>query len=118
VTGWLLATAADASTGQFDWVGQLIQWGPAGVFLALLLTGVIEPKRAVTKAEAQTIKADAEAARWRSLFESEQTAHVKTREALAVANERATVAIENGKTTAMLLQRYGHPVEGQDRSPA
>jgi chitodextrinase len=115
--GLALAVSEGASSSP-DWVSQVLTWGPPGVMLVLLLTGVIEPKRAVTKAEEQTAKSDAETARWRSLFEAEQTAHQTTREALAVANERAAVAVENGKTSASILERLGHhAAQGLDRSP-
>lgn len=108
----IASAAADAgSSGDFDWISQLLTWGPPGVVIVLLLTGVLEPKRAVTRLEAQLGAKDAEIAHWRTAFESEQTAHQRTRDALAAANERAAVAVENGRTTALLLQQRGHQAE-------
>lgn len=109
IVGSLLSLAAEGGgAGDFDWISQVITWGPPGVVVVLLLTGVLEPKRAITRLEGELAKKDAEVAHWRSAFEAEQTAHQRTRDALAAANERAAVAVENGRTTALMLQRGGH----------
>lgn len=40
---------------------------------------------------------------WRSAFEKEQTAHQKTREALAAAELRAEISVDAARTTNQLL---------------
>jgi hypothetical protein len=106
-----LAYLASASSGvsESEILSTLVTWGPGGVFLALILFGVVEPKRAVT-----TATSDRD--RWQEAFVKEQEAHQKTREALAKAEERAEASTEAAKTTAALLEELGHRRTRQQRS--
>lgn len=84
-----------------DPVGALLQYGPLGLFLALILTGVL-----VTKAQYLALKEERD--NWRKAFETEQAAHQGSRDALIEANGRAEAAVEAAKVTAGLLRDLGH----------
>lgn len=103
----LLAGSSGVSEAQI--LSTIVTWGPGGVFLALVLLGVVEPKRAVTTA-------NADRDRWQEAFVKEQEAHQKTREALAKAEERAEASTEAARTTAALLEELGHRRTRQQRS--
>lgn len=94
--------AAEAAASSPDVVGTILQWGPAGVVIVLLLTGVL-----VTRGNHDDVKSERE--RWRAAYEKECEAHDETREALAEASRSATAAIETARTTTGLLSHLGHP---------
>lgn len=85
-----------------DWLSYLTTWGPPGVVLGMILTGILEPKRVRTGLEEDRDN-------WRTAFETERAAHALTREALAAANERAGAALESANTMTRLLELGGHP---------
>lgn len=93
-----LATAVspvDAATG--DVLTYVLGFGPLGIGAVLYQLGLIVPKPVLARA-------DAEAGQWRKAYEDERTGHQATREALAVANDRAEVAVEAAKVTTKLLE--------------
>jgi hypothetical protein len=94
----LLDSAPAVPSNWLDWVAT---WGPGGVLVVLILTGVLEPKRVRTSLEAERNA-------WKAAFEKEQDAHVVTREALAAAEARGVAAIESAKTLTQLLEAIGH----------
>lgn len=94
--------AAEATSNSPDVMSTILQWGPAGVVLALLLSGLL-----VTKGSHEDVKT--ERARWQEAYEKERQAHELTRAALSDANNSAAAAVETAKTTAALLQNLGHP---------
>jgi hypothetical protein len=96
---WAGEAAASAPT---DWIATILQWGPPGVVIVLLLTGVV-----VTKGNHDDVKSERD--RWRAAYEKECDAHDETREALAEAARSATAAIETARTTTGLLSHLGHP---------
>lgn len=94
--------AAEAATGSPDFVATILQWGPPGVVIVLLLTGVL-----VTKGNHEDVKAERD--RWRAAYEKECDAHDETRGALAEAGRSAAAAVETARTTTGLLSHLGHP---------
>lgn len=95
----LLAADAAATT---DPVQLILQWGPAGVVIVLLISGVL-----VTKGNHDDVKSERD--RWRAAYEKEQEAHDETRNALTEANRSAAAAVETARTTTGLLSHLGHP---------
>lgn len=93
--------AAEAAATTPDITGTILQWGPAGVVIVLLLSGVL-----ITRGNHEDVKADRD--RWRDAFEKERSAHELTRLALADANRTGAAAVETSKTTAALLTHLGH----------
>jgi hypothetical protein len=85
-----------------DLLTPLVQYGPLGVVLALILVGLLVPKGAV-----QEIREDRD--EWRGAFQAEQKAHQVTRDALAEANGRADAAVEAARTAVSMLRDLGHP---------
>ncbi|MFD1309706.1 hypothetical protein [Streptomyces kaempferi] len=81
---------------------QILQWGPAGVLVVLLLTRVL-----VTRPE--LAQAQADATEWRRLFEAEQGAHRTTQTALEAERKRMDAATESSHMAEMLLRHLGHP---------
>lgn len=94
--------AAEAASTTPDFVATILQWGPPGVVLALLISGFL-----VTKGNHEDVKT--ERARWQEAYERERSAHELTREALADSSKSAAAAVETAKTTAALLTHLGHP---------
>jgi hypothetical protein len=105
---YLLAEAAGTSP---DYAATILQWGPGGVVLALLLSGLL-----ITKGSHEDVKAERD--RWRDAYEKERSGHELTREALADSSKSAAAAVETAKTTAALLTHLGHPAarSGTDAS--
>lgn len=95
----LLADVASPSSP--DWITILLTWGPAGVVLAMVLLGIIEPKRV-------RVSLEKERDDWKTAFETERSAHQLTREALAAANARGDAALESSTTMTKLLESLGH----------
>ena len=93
--------AADTVATTPDVMTSILQWGPAGVVIVLLLTGVL-----ITRGNHEDVKAERD--RWQAAFEKERSAHELTRQALADANRTGAAAVETSKTTAALLDRLGH----------
>ena len=93
-----MSLAADVAPDVFT---QLVQYGLAGIVLALLITGMIVPRYIL-----EQIKADRD--EWRAALRDEQAAHKATREAAVEANARAEAAVEAAKTTALMLRELGH----------
>ena len=94
--------AAEAASGSTDFIATIIQWGPPGVVLVLLLTGML-----ITKGAHEEVKTDRD--RWRDAYEKERTAHDASRDALADTASSAAAATEAARTTAALLTSLGHP---------
>lgn len=94
--------AAEAAATSPDLVATILQWGPPGVVIALLLTGVL-----VTKGNHDDVKAERD--RWRAAYETECQAHDETRTALAESGRASAAAIETARTTTGLLSHLGHP---------
>ena len=94
------AEAAAGDTG-FDIVSQVLQWGPPGIVIALILTGVL-----VTKGQLAQMKQDRDD--WRAAYELERAAHAETRSALADSTKTAAASLEVAKTTQVLLTNLGH----------
>jgi hypothetical protein len=93
-----LATAVSpVSSAAGDILTYVLGFGPLGVGAVLYQLGLIVPKPVLARADA-----DAEA--WRKAYGDEHAAHQTTREALAVANDRAEAAVEAAKVTAKLLE--------------
>jgi hypothetical protein len=92
-----LATAvspADAAAGNI--LTYVLGFGPLGIGAVLYQLGLIVPKPVLSRA-------DASADQWRTAYEAEHAAHQATREALAVASDRAEAAVEAAKVTNKLL---------------
>ena len=102
--------AAEAAGASPDFVSTIIQWGPPGVVLALLLSGFL-----ITKGNHEDVKN--ERARWQDAYEKERGAHELTREALADTSKSAAAAVETAKTTAALLTHLGHPTSRSGNDP-
>lgn len=94
--------AAEVAADPFDWAATLLQWGPPGVVIALLLSGVL-----ITKGNHDDVKAERD--RWRAAYEKECAAHDETRKALVEAGQAAAAAVETARTTTGLLSHLGHP---------
>jgi carbamoylphosphate synthase large subunit len=96
----ILSAVADSATDP-DYLSILLQWGPGGLMLALVLSGILIPKVAV-----EIIKADRDA--WRTAFDKEREAHQLTRVSLQTAQSQAGLALEGSKTLTAVLERLGH----------
>lgn len=94
--------AAEVAADPTDWPTMVLQWGPPGVVIVLLLTGVL-----VTRGNHEDVKAERD--RWRAAYEKECDAHDETRNALAEASRSAAAAVETARTTTGLLSHLGHP---------
>lgn len=94
---------AEAAGSSPDFVSTIIQWGPPGVVLVLLLTGML-----ITKGAHEQMKADRD--EWRGAYEKERDAHAATRDALADASRAAAAAVETSRTATGLLSHLGHAV--------
>jgi hypothetical protein len=92
--------AADA-TDAGEVMGQVLQWGPAGVVIVLILTGVL-----VTRGQMQQMQADRD--QWKAAYERECNAHDTTRTALVEANRGSAASIETARTATALLSNLGH----------
>jgi hypothetical protein len=93
-----LATAVSPvgdATG--DVLTYVLGFGPLGIGVVLYQLGLIVPKPVLARA-------DADAGQWRKAYEDERAAHQTTREALAVASDRAEAAVEAAKVTTKLLE--------------
>ncbi len=93
--------AAEAAPAT-DYVATILQWGPAGVVIVLLLSGIL-----ITKGNHEEVKNDRD--QWRQAYERECSAHDETRAALAEASRSAAAAVETARTTTGLLSHLGHP---------
>jgi len=80
----------------------ILQYGAVGSILLLLLFGWLVPRKVI-----EDVKRDRD--EWRQACRDEQAAHQITRDALALANARAEVGVEAGRTAAALLARLEHP---------
>lgn len=80
----------------------ILQYGAIGAVLLLLVLGYLVPRRMV-----EDLKRDRD--EWRQAHKDEQAAHQVTRDALTLANARAEVGLEAGRTAAQLLARLEHP---------
>lgn len=96
----LLAVPVD---GQ-DVFSTLLQYGLPGVFIILMLTGVL-----VTKNQFDQMKQDRDS--WRTAYDKEVDAHTATRAALSEAVKAAGSSLETAKTTTALLTQLGHVAE-------
>lgn len=94
--------AEAATTAAPDYISTILQWGPPGVVIVLLLTGVL-----VTRGNHEDVKAERD--RWRQAYERECSAHDETRQALAESSRAASAAVETARTTTGLLSHLGHP---------
>lgn len=106
----MLHVLADATGPSPDFISTIIQWGPPGVVLALLLSGFL-----ITKGNHEDVKS--ERARWQDAYDRERSAHAITRDALADASKSASAAVETAKTTAAMLTYLGHPTGRSGNEP-
>jgi hypothetical protein len=97
----MLDWAAEAAGNTPDYINSILQWGPPGVVVVLLLTGVL-----VTRGNHDDVKAERD--RWRLAYEKEVSAHDETRQALAESSRAAAAAVETARTTTGLLGHLGH----------
>jgi hypothetical protein len=93
--------AEAASSTPADVTAAILQWGPGGVVILLLLSGVL-----VTKGHLQEVKAERD--QWRAAYQQEEQGHNETRSALAESSRAASAAVETARTTAGLLSNLGH----------
>ncbi len=93
--------AAEVAPAAADWVTTILQWGPPGVVIILLLSGVL-----VTKGHHDAVVTDRD--QWRQAYEREVEAHDETRTGLVEANRSAAAAVETARTTTGLLSHLGH----------
>ena len=93
--------ATEAAGASPDFVATVLQWGPPGVVLALLLTGML-----ITRGNHEDVKT--ERAYWRDAYNKERDAHETTRDALVDASKSASAAVETAKTATALLSKLGH----------
>ena len=96
--------AAEAASNPPDVITTILQWGPPGVVIALLLTGVL-----VTKGQLEQMKTDRDY--WRDAYQKEQTSHEVTRNALVDANQSASAAVETARATTQILSALGHSTQ-------
>lgn len=92
--------AAEAVSGG-DPLALILQWGPAGVLIMLVLLGWLIPKGAY-----EQMREDRD--RWQAAYERERGAHNVTRDALADAARANVAGLEAAKTSALLLTHLGH----------
>jgi hypothetical protein len=98
----MIVWLSEAAGGEApSYITQILQYGPAGVMLVLILSGVL-----ITKAQFEAMKKDRDD--WRSAYEKETVAHDTTRTALAEATRASAASLEMAKTTAALLTNLGH----------
>lgn len=99
----ILSLVMDATGGQADQlISALINWGPGGVMLALILTGRLVPRRMVDDK-------DRDLTEYKALLSDEQGAHAQTRAALADQSRRIDAAVEAARVTQQLLDGFQHP---------
>lgn len=101
------AVAAAQTTDPADLsnlISPLLQYGVLGLVLVFVVLGILVPRYVMTNLLAEKDS-------WRQAFEKERDAHELTRQALAKAEERGDVAIEQGKTLTRLLEDLGHRPE-------
>ncbi len=98
----MILWAAEAATTTPDYITTILQWGPPGVVIVLLISGIL-----VTKGNHDDVKSERD--RWRTAYEKECEAHDETRNALVEANRSAAAAVETARTTTGLLSHLGHP---------
>lgn len=97
----LASDSAPNALSSNDPVSWLLQYGPFGILLALMLFGLI-----VAKPTVDQIVSDRDA--WKGSYEREREAHAQTRASLANATQVASVALESGKITEKMLDHFGH----------
>lgn len=101
---WVLAAAETAADTPAD-IGKMIvgfaQYGVLGVVVVLFLSGFIVPRGTY-----QAVTTDRD--NWRDAHTKESEAHQATRVSLAKAEERADIAVEQGRTLNALLSELGH----------
>ncbi|MFK0020449.1 hypothetical protein [Streptomyces sp. NPDC090798] len=103
--------AADDSGGGPDigkLIGQFAHYGPAGVFLTLLILGVIVPKYVMSALMTEKDN-------WREAFEKERDAHKAPRDQLAEAEQRGDVAFAPLVSLAGHAKRPSSPLGGEGR---
>jgi hemoglobin-like flavoprotein len=97
----MLFFAEASAPGTPEYISQILQWGPPGVVIVLLLLGVL-----VTKGQYDQMKAERD--KWQAAYEKERDAHDSTREALAESVKTASASLETARTTTALLTNLGH----------
>jgi hypothetical protein len=102
--------AEAAPTDAPVYITQILQWGPAGVLIVLILSGVL-----VTKAQFEAMRKDRDD--WRAAYEKECDAHDTTRAALAEATKASVASLEMARTTAALLTNLGHVANHPESGP-
>lgn len=111
-----IASAVAEAAPSADVLSILLTWGPGGVVVLLLITGLLIPKPAHDRAlsdrdrliEAVTSDRD----RAVQAIEIEQKAHTLDRESLTAAERRADLILDMGRTTNVLLDALGHSARG------
>lgn len=105
---WLAEAAVDGGGAAPEYISSLLQWGPAGVVIILIVSGVL-----VTKGHLEQTKTERD--QWRAAYEKERDAHEQTRDALGELTRTSTAALETAKTTAALLTNLGHIASREPR---
>jgi hypothetical protein len=93
--------AAEGSPDAPAYITQILQWGPPGVVVVLILTGVL-----ITKGQFDAMKKDRDD--WKAAYEKEVEGHEDTRGALSDAVKAAASSLEVARTTTALLTNLGH----------
>jgi hypothetical protein len=94
---WLTTAISPLAAISGDALSYILGFGPLGIGVVLYQLGLIVPKAILAR---EITNGD----RWRKAYEDEHAAHQATREALAVANDRAEAAVEAAKVTTKLLE--------------
>lgn len=100
---WAEAASGDAS----EYISQIVQWGPPGIVIVLILTGIL-----VTKSQFELIREDRDS--WRSAYEKERDGHDATRAGLVDSVRAASASLEVAKTTTQLLTQLGHVASSRE----
>ncbi len=98
---YLLAEAADPASGAPEYLTQILQWGPPGVVIVLIVMGVLIPKGAH-----EQMKQDRDD--WKSAYDRECEAHDATRNALVELTRVGEANLQASQTALALLQNLGH----------
>lgn len=99
---WVTSAAATANSLQLsDWLSTLINWGPGGIIIILIMTGKLAPKSTVDAANADRDS-------WKSAYFDECAAHSETRSALAIERQQTATSNEAARVTTQLLEGLQH----------
>lgn len=100
-----LAEAVDPTGTAPEYLTQILQWGPPGVVIVLIVLGVLVPKGAHAQ-----MKQDRDD--WKAAYDKEVTAHEQTRAAMADLTKVGEANLRASETALALLQNLGHIARG------